>query len=186
MSILLKIGLGGLVDHELMTFDYAEGDRMKPYVCKILGRSFEYGFERKFVTPDRMAHPEEYHGKRVHLLSFKLEPYHIYEYKRFMGEGPGEIEEGYFGLYHDDFVELEREAVETLCGNFRVKAIAAHDKRLKLSAQDKRQMNLKGLSGSNKTVENPPKKEAESAPMKKEAKKETQTEFNFAPDDIPF
>lgn len=180
-NLILPIGLGGIVGGELITFDYADKDRMKPYVCKILGRDFTYLFKREFVSHQRFAHPDLIHDKRAHLLSFKLEPFYIYEYKRFMGNSLGEIEEGYFGLWPDDVVMLEKEQVESMCGVFRERAIKDSQRALKKKSIPSTTLSEKTIS---KALDVRESKKA--APTTNKEEKAEQLELNFAPDDIPF
>lgn len=184
-NLMWPIGLGGLVGGELITFDYAEGNRLKPYVCKILGRDYTYGFKREFVSSNRFVHSDQVHGKRVHLISFPLEPFYIYEYKRFIGTSVGEIEEGYIGLWGNDFVLLEREEVETMCGSFRERAIkdakSGHRPKQSVNTPPPEKVDLKPKSDVPDARNSKKDKEEE----KKKAKL-NQLEFNFAPDDIPF
>ena len=177
-DLVSPIGLGGLSGGQLLTFDFAVGERLKPYVCKILGRDFTYGFKREFVSMTRYAHPELIHNQRVHLLAFDLEPFYIYEYKRFMGGSLGEVEEGYIGLWPHDFVLLEREAVESMCGNFRQRAIEDYQK---VKRENKTQTENRPIGPIN-----PPEEARDSKKSDEDQKKATQMEFNFAPDDIPF
>lgn len=182
---MCPLGLGGLVGGELITFDYAEGDRLKPYVCKITGRDYTYGFKREFVSSNRFVHEEQIHGKRVHLISFKLEPFQIYEYKRFICTSAGEVEEGYIGVWANDFVLLEREQVETMCSSFRERALkdarSGHKPNQSVNTPIPEKPDLKANSEVKDARTSKKEKEDE-----KKALKLKQMEFNFAPDDIPF
>lgn len=121
-NLFLKIGLGGLINGELLTFDFTEGERLKPYVCKILGRDFQYGMKREFIER-RYDNFKKifYSDKKMTAISFKLDRYMVYEYKRFPGQTLGEVVEGYFVILKDCVKELEYEEVFHWCGTAREK-----------------------------------------------------------------
>lgn len=120
--IYLKIGIGGLINGELLTFDFTSGERLKPYVCKILGRDFQYGLKREFVERRYDNFKKVFYtDRKMSALTFELERYVVYEYKRFPGESLGEIEEGYFVILRDCVKELEYEEVAYWCGTAREK-----------------------------------------------------------------
>ena len=116
MSLYLKIGLGGIINGELLTFDFtmeSKVSRLNPYACEIEGRCFKYGFRRNFLTrnyPNIEVHP--YGNERpLGAISFPLKRHIVYEYKRFAGATLGEIEEGYFVVLSDRILELEYDEV---------------------------------------------------------------------------
>lgn len=120
-QISLKIGVGGYINGELITFDFRSGDKLKPYVCAITGRDFKYVFKREFVQRNDLSLTIKPYGKEMRGVSFKIEPYIVYEYKRFAGESLGEICEGYFVVVRDRIVELDYEEVRHWCGTTKEK-----------------------------------------------------------------
>jgi hypothetical protein len=118
----LKLGLGGIIGTEAITFDFASGEKLKPYICKILGRDFKYGMKREFINKSYTeAKKKFYENKTMTMISFKLERFIVYEYKRFPGATIGEIEEGYFVILSDCIKELEPEEVFHWCKTAREK-----------------------------------------------------------------
>lgn len=120
--IYLKLGLGGIINGQLITFDFIKGEKLKPYVCKILGRDFKYGFKREFAEKKYDSYKKTfYDDKQMQALTFSLERYVVYEYKRFPGDTLGEICEGYFVILRDCVKELEYDEVMHWCGTAREK-----------------------------------------------------------------
>lgn len=118
----LKIGIGGVIGNELMTFDFVKGERLKPYVSKILGRDFKYKFKREFVSREFPNFKKVfYQDKEMFALTFKIERFVVYEYKRFPGDTLGEVEEGYFVYLSKGIKELEPEEVEYWCATAKEK-----------------------------------------------------------------
>lgn len=112
----LNIGIGGIIGNELLTFDFIKGERLKPYVCKILGRDFKYGMKREFIEREFPNFKKTFYG--THMMSavtFKLERHFVYEYKRFPSHTIGEICEGYFVILSDCIKELEYDEVFHWC-----------------------------------------------------------------------
>jgi len=110
-AIGLTIGIGGIMGNELMTFDFTSGEKLKPYVCKILGRDFQYGFKREFIDRKYTSMKKNFYGKEMVLITFALERNIVYEYMRFAGKSLGEIHEGYFVILSDRVVELDKDEV---------------------------------------------------------------------------
>ena len=123
-SLVLKIGLGGIVDGHLMTFDFRSGEKLKPYVCALIGRDFKYGFKREFAEKEFLSFDIKPYGRTMQAIRFKLEENMVYEYKRFAGASLGEIDEGYFVVVKDRIIELEYEEVRHWCGTAKEKANA--------------------------------------------------------------
>lgn len=130
----MKIGIGGIIGNEIMTFDFATGERLAPYLSKILGRDFKYGFKREFVqkryAPVKKVH---YGGDEMHVIVWPLERHVAYEYKRFAGATKGEIEEGYFVILSDGIRVLEYDELRYWCGTAKEKE--AHLKKLREQKQ---------------------------------------------------
>lgn len=120
-SIVFKIGLGGIVDGELMTFDFKYGEKLKPYVCHITGRDFKYQFNREFVEKSYSSFKIRVGDKEMTCIKFKIEPFKVYEYKRFACATMGEIEEGYFVIVDNRVIELDYEEVRHWCGTAKEK-----------------------------------------------------------------
>jgi len=120
-SIVFKIGLGGIVDGCLMTFDFRSGDKLKPYLCALIGRDFKYGFKREFVDKEYLNFFIKPYDKSMQGIRFKLDENIVYEYKRFAGASIGEIDEGYFVVVKDRIIELEYEEVRHWCGTVKEK-----------------------------------------------------------------
>jgi hypothetical protein len=132
-KIFLKIGIGGVIGNELMTFDFCKGERLKPYVSKILGRDFKYKFKREFVSQVQTAYKKRfYDDQEMRAITFKLERHVVYEYKRFAGNTLGEIEEGYFVILSDSIKELEYEEVEYWCATAKEKEKLKKKRQLEL------------------------------------------------------
>lgn len=138
-ELSLKIGVGGIVNGELITFDFRAKDKLKPYLCIIDGRDFQYGFKREFVDKkyvnDFIIKP---YGKEMSAIVFSLQPFVVYEYKRFAGTTLGEICEGYFVVVSDRIVELEYEEVRHWCGTAKEKANAKSKGRTIFGGPDKK------------------------------------------------
>lgn len=137
--IFLKIGIGGIVGNELMTFDFCSGERLKPYVSKILGRDFKYKFKREFINQERTGYKKKfYDGTEMYAVTFKLERHIVYEYKRFAGATKGEIEEGYFVILSNGIKELEPEEVEYWCATAKEKErLKKKQEQMELFAENK-------------------------------------------------
>jgi hypothetical protein len=134
----LKIGIGGIIGNELMTFDFCSGERLKPYVSKILGRDFKYKFKREFVDQTKTSYKKKfYDSNEMMAITFKLERHVVYEYKRFAGTTKGEIEEGYFVILSDSIKELEYEEVEYWCATAKEKDRLKKKQQLEMFADDK-------------------------------------------------
>jgi len=115
-ELTFPIGIGGLIGNELLTFDFCKGEKLRPYVCKILGRDFQYGMKREFIDRDYPNYKKKFYGQ--HLMSavtFKVERFVVYEYKRFPSFSMGEICEGYFVILSDCIKELEYDEVFHWC-----------------------------------------------------------------------
>lgn len=121
-DLVYKIGIGGIINGELMTFDYVHGEKLKPYVCAIEGRDFQYGFKRVFAEKVFDKFTITYQERKMSCVKFKIEENIVYEYKRFAGLTHGEIEEGYFAIVDGKIYELEYEEVRHWCGTAREKA----------------------------------------------------------------
>lgn len=116
ISSSLKIGIGGIIGEEMITFDFVNGEKLKPYVCKILGRDFKYGMKREFAEKSYTGSKKNFYEKMpMTMISFRLERFIVYEYKRFPSSTLGEIEEGYFVILSDCIKELEPEEVFHWC-----------------------------------------------------------------------
>jgi hypothetical protein len=118
---MLKIGIGGVVGNELLTFDFTKGERLKPYVCKILGRDFTYGLKREFIERNYLSMRKVFYGHEMRAITFPLERFVVYEYIRFPGNTMGEIHDGYFVILSDCIKELEKEEVIHWCGTAKEK-----------------------------------------------------------------
>jgi hypothetical protein len=118
----LKIGLGGIINYELMTFDFCSGERLSPYVSKIIDRDSVYKFKREFVNATRTTYAKKfYENKLMVAFTYKLEKFEIYEYRRFPGMTHGEIEEGYFVILTNEIRELDKDEVIHWIGMAREK-----------------------------------------------------------------
>lgn len=122
IDLVYKIGIGGIINGELMTFDYVHGEKMKPYVCAITGRDFKYGFKREFAEKVFDKFTITFKERKMSCVKFKIEENVVYEYKRFAGETHGEIEEGYFAIADGKLYELDYEEVRHWCGTVKEKA----------------------------------------------------------------
>jgi hypothetical protein len=120
-SLVFKIGLGGIVDGHLMTFDFRAGEKLKPYVCAMIGRDFKYGFKREFAEKEYLNFFIKPYDKSMQAIRFKIEECMVYEYKRFAGASYGEVDEGYFVVVKDKIIELEYEEVRHWCGTAKEK-----------------------------------------------------------------
>jgi hypothetical protein len=115
-SIVFKIGIGGIIDGELMTFDFKDGEKLRPYVCHIIGRDFKYQFQREFAEKKYDSFSIKLQNRSLGCVKFKIDPFKVYEYKRFCGNSIGEIEEGYFVVVDNRVIELDYEEVRHWCG----------------------------------------------------------------------
>ncbi len=115
MSLSLKIGNGGVIGDEMITFDFTSGEKLKPYVCKILGRDFTYGLKREFIERVYTNIKKNFYGEEMRLITFKLEKFVVYEYMRFAGATKGEIHDGYFVILSDCIKELDKDEVIHYC-----------------------------------------------------------------------
>jgi len=120
-DIVFKIGLGGIVNGELITFDFKSGEKLKPYVCHITGRDFKYQFMREFVDKKYDSFSIKVEDQSMGCIKFAIEPYRVYEYKRFSSMSIGEIEEGYFVVVDNRVIELDYEEVRHWCGTTKEK-----------------------------------------------------------------
>jgi len=120
-GIVYKIGLGGIVDGSLMTFDFRGGEKLRPYVSAMLGRDFKYGYKREFAPKKFLEFIIKPYEKQMQAIVFEIEENIVYEYKRFAGLTLGEICEGYFVVVKDGIVELEYEEVRHWCGTAKEK-----------------------------------------------------------------
>ena len=135
-DLFLEIGIGGLINLELITFDFIDGDKLKPYVSKITGRDFQFGFKREFAERKFMATKKDFYGgRKMQMLSFQLERHVAYEYKRFPGKTMGEIEEGYFVVLSDKIVQLEYDELIHWCGT-------AKEKEARMKKQKEQQLSF--------------------------------------------
>ena len=117
-SSYLKIGIGGVVGFELLTFDFLKGDKLKPYVSEILGKDPVYKLKRNFVAQTKTSYKKRfYDNKEMLAITFRLKRYVVYEYKRFPGASLGEIDEGYFVILSNEIKELEPEEVLYWCNS---------------------------------------------------------------------
>lgn len=106
----LKIGLGGIINFEMMTFDFCSGHRLKPYLAKIIGEDSVYRYKREFVNGEKTTLVKRFYGdSQMYAITFKLQKYVVYEYKRFPGNTLGEVEEGYFVILTNEIRELDQE-----------------------------------------------------------------------------
>jgi hypothetical protein len=138
-SLFLKIGIGGIVGNELLTFDFCSGEKLKPYLSKILGRDFKYKFKREFVSQSKTTYKKKfYDSDQMYGITFKLERYIVYEYKRFAGATKGEIEEGYFVILSNEIKELELEEVEYWCTTSKEKENLKKQQQLELFNNNKK------------------------------------------------
>jgi hypothetical protein len=116
--IYLKIGLGGVVGNELLTFEFKGPEKLRPYVSQILGKDETYGFKREFIRREKTRLIKKlYGGIEMEAITYKLERHVVYEYKRFAGDSVGEVEEGYFVILNDRIKELEHEEVLLWCNS---------------------------------------------------------------------
>lgn len=119
-ELMLKIGIGGIVGQQLITFDFVGEDKLRPYVSKIIGRDFNYGFKREFAKKDYTKITKNFYNDRpMQMIMFELEKNVAYEYKRFPGNSFGEIEEGYFVILIDKIVEFEYDELMHYCSTSR-------------------------------------------------------------------
>ena len=138
-KIYLRIGLGGVIGNELMTFDFVSGQRLNPYVSKITGRDFVYKFKREFAEKNKTSYSKRFYDNRLmRAITFKLERFVVYEYKRFPGDTLGEIVEGYFVVLSDSIKELEYEEVEYWCATAKEKEKLNKSRQLDLFAENKK------------------------------------------------
>ena len=122
--LTLQIGIGGIIGNEMMTFDFVKGESLKPYVCEITGRCFKYGFKREFVKKEFTSIKKKfqhYGDAEMRLITFQLKRHVAYEYKRFAGLSPGEIEEGYFVILTDKIMQIEYDELVHWCGTAKEK-----------------------------------------------------------------
>ncbi len=136
-NLTLIIGEGAIMDGKLITFDYEEGEKLKPYLCEIQGRDFKYGFKREFAKKKFTEIVVMKHGRKVRMIEFELKPHIAYEYKRFMGKSYGEIEEGYFVILSNEIKQLEYEEVMYWCGTAKEKEKALAKQRQKTDKKGK-------------------------------------------------
>lgn len=135
---ILKIGIGGISGDEVITFDFCDGDKLRPYVCEIKGRDFKYVFKREFTEKKYTKIKRKFYDDKVmELISFNLKKYVVYEYKRFPGLTMGEIEEGYFVILSDCIKELEFEEVLYWVGTAREKEKRQAQQRMIFGPQEK-------------------------------------------------
>lgn len=108
----LKIGLGGVINFELMTFEFCSGEKLRPYLAKLIDEDSLYKYKREFVNADKTSYTKRmYNDRLMYAVSFKLQKFVVYEYKRFAGNSLGEIEEGYFIMLTNEIRELEKEEI---------------------------------------------------------------------------
>jgi hypothetical protein len=87
-----------------------------------LGRDFKYGFKREFVDKIYSSYTiNPYGGTPLSAVNFELEPFIVYEYKRFPSMTLGEIEEGYFVVLSDRIIEIEQDEIIHWCGTAKEK-----------------------------------------------------------------
>lgn len=118
-----KIGICAISNFDLIVFDLIGKEKIRPYICKILGRDFKFGFKREFLNRDYSSsfNIEVYEKIQMRSFIYKLEPNYIYEYKRFPSETLGEIEEGYFAITRNVIKFLTYEQVGYWCSTFKEK-----------------------------------------------------------------
>jgi hypothetical protein len=121
-SSYLKIGIGGIVGFELLTFDFVKGDKLKPYVSEILGPDPVYKLKRNFAAQTKTNYKKNFYSNdQMQAITFRLKKYVVYEYKRFPGDTRGEVVEGYFVILSDSIKELETEEVLHWCNSAKEK-----------------------------------------------------------------
>ena len=136
-DLMLKIGVGGVVGFQALTFEYKDGEKLKPYVCKIVSHSLIDGYKKEFAQRIFPGFDKVFHHRACYAQAFLLERYEVYEYKRFMGSTEGEIEEGYFVILSDRIKELEPEEVRHWCGVAKEKELFYEQLELKLDIERK-------------------------------------------------
>jgi hypothetical protein len=134
----LKIGIGGVIGFELLTFDFKKGDRLKPYVSEILGKDPIYKLKRNFVEQLKSNYTKNfYDNEKMFAITFPLKKFVVYEYKRFPGVTKGEIEEGYFIILSDKIKELEYEEISHWCSSAKEKELKKKAEQLSFFSENK-------------------------------------------------
>lgn len=130
-KIFIKIGIGGIIGNELLTFDFISKEKLKPVLAKILGRDPVYKLKREFINYDKTNYIKKfYEDISMEALTFKLERYVVYEYRRFPGLSKGEIEEGYFVILSDRIKELDADEAIHWCNSAKEKEAKNSNKQL--------------------------------------------------------
>ena len=139
---ILNIGIGGVSGDEVITFDFCVDkdckNKLRPYICEILGRDFKYVLKREFVQKKYLKIKKKFYDDQLmEMISFNLKKFVVYEYKRFPGKSMGEIEEGYFVILSNCIKELEFEEVLYWVGTAREKEKSQAKPRMIFGPQGK-------------------------------------------------
>lgn len=130
----LQIGIGALVKNIVYTYDFTSDLCLRPYMAKIKGKDYKYGLNREFISKKYIRKEKRlFYDTNIPMVMIQfgpLEPFVVYEYRRFAGTTYGEIVEGYFVILSDCIKELEYEEVIYWCGTAREKEKNLHKGRM--------------------------------------------------------